>query len=179
MKSNDEIKKMNRNDCLALLEEYGTPPHVIRHCIGVADTALQLGKALNEKGYQLDLGLIQRAGLLHDIARVKKDHWIVGADLMIEKNLLKEAEIIREHMTYGTDPNTTDFKEIDIVCLSDRMVKEDKFVGFHVRMSSILEKFKGNELAEKRISARMAETELVIKNMESVLGMPIDQLIEL
>ncbi|MEG1930307.1 MAG: HD domain-containing protein [Anaerovorax sp.] len=175
----NENKKLNRDDCLELLREYGTPPHVIRHCMGVARTALQLGHALNEKGYQLDLDLIERSALLHDIARVEKEHWIVGADFMTKLGLVDEAAIIRQHMTYGTDPSTTDFKELDIVCLADRMVREDQFVGFQQRMNSILKKFKGDKAAEKRIRGRMAETEQVIKNIEIILGIPIDKLIEL
>ena len=60
----------DRQECLRLLKEYGTPEHVIRHCMAVADTAVRIGRALNEHGYHLDLELIQAAALIYDIARV-------------------------------------------------------------------------------------------------------------
>jgi HD superfamily phosphodiesterase len=60
---------------MALLKQYNTPVHVIRHCVKVTETALKIGQALNEKGCGLDLGLIQGAGLIHDIARVEEKHW--------------------------------------------------------------------------------------------------------
>ena len=47
----------DRQECLRLLKEYGTPEHVIRHCMAVADTAVRIGRALNEHGYHLDLEL--------------------------------------------------------------------------------------------------------------------------
>ena len=40
----------NRLECLAFLEEYGTPPHVIGHCKSVAAVACRLGEALNGCG---------------------------------------------------------------------------------------------------------------------------------
>ena len=40
----------DRERCLAYLEEYGTPPHVVGHCMAVADVACRIGAALNEAG---------------------------------------------------------------------------------------------------------------------------------
>ena len=78
-------KRLSREEGLKLLKEYGTPEHVVRHCIAVTDTAAAIGKALNKAGYHLDIELIQGAAIIHDIARVEDKHWEVGAD--IAKNL--------------------------------------------------------------------------------------------
>lgn len=40
----------DRETCLQYLRDYGTPTHVVGHCIAVADTACRIGRALNEKG---------------------------------------------------------------------------------------------------------------------------------
>ncbi len=40
----------SRDGCLKILEEYGTPPHVVGHCKSVAAVAVKLGEALNEQG---------------------------------------------------------------------------------------------------------------------------------
>ncbi len=43
-------KHPSREECLALLRRHHTPAHVIRHCVKVAETALKIGQALNDKG---------------------------------------------------------------------------------------------------------------------------------
>ena len=40
----------SRNECLEMLKEYGTPPHVVGHCKSVAAVACRLGEALNAAG---------------------------------------------------------------------------------------------------------------------------------
>ena len=57
-----------------------SPTRVKGHCRAVADTACRIGRALNRHGHHFDLELVNAAGLLHDIARVKEHHWDVGAD---------------------------------------------------------------------------------------------------
>ncbi|MDD3168803.1 MAG: HDIG domain-containing protein [Eubacteriales bacterium] len=167
----------SREECLALLKNYGTPEHVIRHCIKVTDTALKIGQALNDKGCALDLDLIRGAGLIHDIARVEDKHWEVGAKIASELGYQKEAEIIRIHMFYNCNPNETEINETDVICLSDRMVKEDHYVGLDKRMQYILDKFKGNQEAVERISERIKDNKAMIRRIEKRIGTSIDSLI--
>ncbi len=169
-------KHPTKEECLALLKEYKTPPHVIRLCVKVTETALIIANALNEKGLKLDLELIQGAGLIHDIARVEDKHWEIGADLAMDLGYLQEAEIIKVHMFYNCNPNEGVINETDIVCLSDRMVKEDEFVGLETRMQYILEKFKGNQEAMERICERIKDNKAMIFNIERIIGTSIESL---
>ena len=82
------------------LRVYNTPPHVVRHCIAVTDAALKIANALNQHGYKLDLELIQGAGLLHDISRVKEKHWEVGARLVRNWGYVEEADINKNGPNY-------------------------------------------------------------------------------
>ena len=77
------MKHPTTEECLKLLEEYGTPDRVKGHCRAVADTACRIGRALNRHGHHFDLELVNAAGLLHDIARVEERHWDVGRPLQI------------------------------------------------------------------------------------------------
>ncbi|QHI73758.1 hypothetical protein [Aminipila terrae] len=52
-------KYLTVEECSELLKKYDTPPHVIRHCEAVADAAVRLAAALNEKGSHLDIELIR------------------------------------------------------------------------------------------------------------------------
>lgn len=169
-------KHPSREECLALLKQYHTPDHVVRHCVKVAETALKIGQALNNKGYDLNLELIQGAGLIHDIARVEDKHWDVGADIASGLGYDQEAAIIKVHMHYNCDPNKRDITETDIICLADRMVKEDEFVGLDNRMQYILDKFQGNQEAIERISERIKDNRSFIARIERIIGTSIESL---
>ena len=169
-------KHPSREECFELLKEYKTPPHVIRHCVKVTETALKIGSALNEKGFHLDLDLIQAAGLIHDIARVEDKHGEVGAEIAAEHGYEQEAKIIKVHMSYNCNPDDKTIDETDVICLSDRMVKEDEYVGLETRMHYILEKFKGNQEVIERISEKIKDNQAMIRRIEKILGRTIDSL---
>jgi len=169
-------KHPSREECLALLKNYHTPDHVIRHCIKVTETALKIGKALNDKGFDLDLGLIQGAGLIHDIARVEDRHWDVGAEIASRFGYDQEAEIIKVHMFHICSPVAEEIDETDILCLADRMVKEDEYVGLEKRMQYIIEKFKEDREAVQRISEKMRDNQAMIRRIEQIIGTSIDSL---
>ena len=59
-----------RKECLALLAEYNVPTHIVNHCRAVAKLAVFLAHRLNEKGAAVNIDLLDRAGLLHDMMRV-------------------------------------------------------------------------------------------------------------
>lgn len=170
-------KHPSREECLALLKKYQTPGHVVKHCLMVAETALKIGKALNDKGCALDLDLIQGAGLIHDIARVEDNHWEIGADIASGLGYYEEAEIIRVHMFYNCDPSKEEITETDVICLSDRMVKEDEYVGLDDRMQYVLDKFKGDQEAVERISERIKDNKAMIGRIERLIGRPIESLL--
>lgn len=168
----------SREECFVLLKNNKTPSHVVRHCVKVTETALKIAEALNKKGFHLDLGLIQGAGLIHDIARVEDKHWEVGAKIASGVGYHDEAEIIKQHMSYHCDPYKADINELDIICLSDRMVKEDEYVGLETRMQYILDKFEGNEEAIERISSRIKDNRVLIKRIEKIIGKSLDALMK-
>ncbi|MDO4553451.1 MAG: NTP transferase domain-containing protein, partial [Bacillota bacterium] len=89
--------------CLAALEEYGTPPHVMRHCTAVAETAVKMAAALNRAGYEFDLPRLRAACLLHDIARVEEDHGEAGARYAEKQGWYELAPLIRPHMYYSKE----------------------------------------------------------------------------
>jgi uncharacterized protein len=166
----------SRERCLELLQDYGTPPHVIRHCIAVEETALRIAKALNDHGYELDLCLLGSAALLHDIARVHENHAVIGAEIVEDLGFAGIADLIRCHMTYSTDPSQNDITEKDILCLADRMVKENVYVGIEERMEYILAKFHDNPEARERITQRRDEIRHLSERIEATIGESIDAL---
>ena len=67
------MKKCNlptRKECLAIIEEHHVPSHIVKHSLTVAKLAVFLAQRLKEKGIKLDVDLVDRACLLHDIVRI-------------------------------------------------------------------------------------------------------------
>lgn len=173
-------KRLSREEGIKLLNEYGTPEHVIRHCIAVTDTAIAVGKALNKVGYNLDIDLIQGAGIIHDIARVESKHWEVGADLARNLGYNDEADIIKVHMFYPEFSSIQNVNETDMVCLGDRLVKEDKYVGLDERIEYVINKARKNGAGEdviNNILKKKEEARDFIKKIEEVTGISIDEIV--
>jgi len=63
-------KLPKREQCLELLRKYRVPRNIVSHSRTVAKVAVFLGRALTQKGRKVNIDLLERAALLHDIARV-------------------------------------------------------------------------------------------------------------
>jgi putative nucleotidyltransferase with HDIG domain len=59
-----------RKQCLNLLKEHHVPSHILKHSLAVTKLAVFLAERLKEKGLPVDVNLIDRACLLHDIVRI-------------------------------------------------------------------------------------------------------------
>ncbi len=67
------MKKFNlptRRQCFEIIKEYHVPPHILKHSLAVAKLGVFLAERLREKGEAVDVDLVDRACLLHDIVRV-------------------------------------------------------------------------------------------------------------
>ncbi|MFQ7472693.1 MAG: HD domain-containing protein [Anaerovoracaceae bacterium] len=172
------MKHPSRQECLKILNEYGTPLHVKKHCIAVADTAYRIARELNKHGYNFDLQLILGAGLLHDIARTEDKHWEIGADIAENLGYRQEAEIIRVHMRYTPFAPIGEVTETDMICLADKLVKEDKYVGIDERIDYIIKKAEreGHPEAREALTEKKEETKAFIKDIEDIIGISIDRL---
>jgi len=59
-----------RKECLAILAEYNVPTHIVNHSRAVAKLAVFLAQRLNENSVVIDIDLLDRACMLHDLLRV-------------------------------------------------------------------------------------------------------------
>lgn len=94
-------KRITEKECEKLYKICSTPPHVIAHCSAVSHTAVEIGRRLNNHGFNLDLDLIRGAGLSHDIARTLENHGEEGAKILESFGYQAEADIVRVHMFLG------------------------------------------------------------------------------
>lgn len=169
-------KRISREECEQLYIKHETPKHVIGHCNAVAHVAVEIGRKLNEHGYDFDLALIEGAGLAHDVARVEEEHWNVGAKILRELGFDDEADIVEVHMhrhTYEFDS----LSEMDLVCIGDRLVIEDQYAGLDKRFEYIIDKAKVHyphriwKIEENREKLRA-----LLGQIEEAMGQTIDSL---
>ena len=160
-----------------MLREYNTPENVVRHCIAVADAAVKIAESLNDKGFAFDVPLVLAAGLLHDIARVNDGHWNVGADFVSARGYLQEAEIIRYHMTHTFSTDPAKLRERDMVCLGDRLVLEDGYVGLNERMDYVIRKADGDIRVARIINEKREISRTLIRNIEKIINVSMKELI--
>lgn len=65
-----ECKLPTRRQCFELMEEFHVPLHIRKHGQAVARLGVFLAKRLQEKGIAVNLKLVDRACLLHDLLRI-------------------------------------------------------------------------------------------------------------
>lgn len=172
-------KRISAEQVQELYKEFNTPVNVIAHCKAVTDCGLRIAKALNAKGYKLDLDLIRGAGLSHDAARVMDRHWDVMADKLKELGYDDEAAIVKVHMDPREYSPIDELNESDIICLGDRLVKEDKYVGIDERFDYIIDKAKRYGVRNfDEILANKAKMQTLLDDIEKVIGRSIDSLFD-
>jgi uncharacterized protein len=59
-----------RNQCFDIIKKYHVPPNIVKHSLATAKLAVFLAKKLKEKDIAVDVELVERACLLHDVARI-------------------------------------------------------------------------------------------------------------
>ena len=168
---------MRLNDSIIqeLYKKCGTPDHVIAHCQGVADAAVRITSALNNAGFSLDLELIRGAGLVHDMCRVLENHGEEAAKVLREMGYKDEADIVETHMHYDFNaPNAS--KEVDVLCLADRLVLEDKYVGIDKRVEYLIHKPGESFARTERLLKAKEATKSYICALEEIIGRSIDSL---
>jgi len=60
----------SRDECYELIREHRVPAHIVRHSETTARLARFLAERLNARGQTVDVDLVERACLLHDLLRV-------------------------------------------------------------------------------------------------------------
>lgn len=168
-------RRITEDQCRVLYVEYKTPERVIGHCEEVAKVAVRIAEELNKNGHNFDIALIEGAGLAHDVARTFENHGEIGAKILESKGYNAEAEIVRVHMYHDFNP-IEKLEETDMVCLGDRLVTEDHYVGLDDRIDYIIKKQSDDLKRTQLILSKKKETRELISKIESEIGKSLDDL---
>ena len=170
-------KRISQGEIDQLYIKWHTPDKVKAHCKAVSDVGVKMAEELNKHGYSLDLDLIRGSGLCHDVARIYEGHDRIGFDILTELGYEDEANIVKVHMKYPKYNDIENLDECDIICLADRVVKENKYVGLDERIEYIINKVPdGNLEIIERILLKKQETKDVLDKIAQIIGKSIDEL---
>ncbi|MEA1984816.1 MAG: TIGR00295 family protein [Euryarchaeota archaeon] len=96
---------ISEREAMDHLDDAGCAPNVIRHCVVVSQTAVEIAQQLIADGKKVDLDRVKIGALLHDIGRAHThgiDHAVEGAriatQLGLDRNLVS---IIKKHIGAG------------------------------------------------------------------------------
>lgn len=160
----------------ALFEECGTPNHIRAHCNAVAEVAYRIGTFLNEKGQHLDVETIVGAARVHDMARLQPSHDLVGATILHQYGYDAEANLVMQHTHYFPFHELNSFEEQDVLCLADRTVRENAFVGIDERFRHLAEKPGVTPELRKEMDEVLDETHAFIDRVVQVVGVSLEEL---
>ena len=151
-----------------LLKKYKTPDNVVLHIEAVTKVGVTIAKALEEKGLDVDVEVVERACLLHDMVRQvsfsdfskvdpdlvaiyeeqKKKYGELGHKKAAEVILKEEGypelgHVVRLHgfVEFGTDEGPKTWEE-KILNYADKRVRHETIVGLIDRIDDIVERHK-------------------------------------
>lgn len=146
-----EHKLPSREECFKILREFDVPDNVMRHTELVNKIAVFLANKLQEAGVDIDVDLVDRASLLHDLDKmqtIKDDaHGEKTEEILIQKGYPVVGKIAKQHrFKWIHDPKLS--WEAKVVNYSDKRVMHDQLVSLTERLKDAWERYK--DIAEYR-----------------------------
>lgn len=116
-----------RQMCEQLWNDKGLGGDLREHMTAVAGLAARIGMALNQKGFSLNIPLIEAAALLHDIEKGTPHHDMAGAQTLEKLGFGEIAPIVRAHMRLPEEFRP-EISERTVVFLADKLFIGSKAV---------------------------------------------------
>ena len=134
--------------CVAWWAAWDLPENVRRHVTEVAAAAYKLAIWMRQAGVEVDPILTHRAGLAHDLDKIKtlhepRRHGQVSADFISEQGYPELAEIVRKHLLgiflYENLDNLS--WETKLVNFCDKLVEGDEVVSITERFTALKQRY--------------------------------------
>ena len=160
--------------CLALLEHAGLQKRKVDHSAAVALLSAELARRLREKGYDTDVSLCYTGGLLHDIRRYERRHARAGAKFLRAMGLSAEARVCWLHD--GEDVSLDLNDPAAIVCLADKLLSGDEYVGIAARYAYTTKKYSHDPALLNTIRRRRLNAYALQSCVENALGVSMPEI---
>lgn len=138
------MKIPTTEECENIWDENKVPQNVREHMIAVNKVAMFLGKKLKEAGENINLELLDKASLLHDLDKIpslkKGGHGHMTRDILTKKGHSKVGELAYKHK-FGQVNNLRTWEE-KIINYADKRCKDDEIVSLKERFDDIAKRYK-------------------------------------
>ncbi len=149
----------SREECFELLKEFHTPENIMRHTRAVNKLCMDLGERLKARGEDINLELLDRASLLHDLDKfmtLREDYKMHGREacrILRERGYSGLAEIVRKHRIFIIlRPGELKTWEEKLVYYADKRVVHDRVVPVREKMEYLIKAYniRGRDLEKLR-----------------------------
>jgi len=132
----------SREECLVVMSRCGMLENIVSHSLEVARVALFISAELNRKGQRIDLGLVEAASLLHDLAKTeclktKDDHARRGCQVLKEMGYGRVGDVVAQHIWLEKSGDLSCVSEEEVVNYADKRVMHDRIVSLEERFSDL------------------------------------------
>jgi len=170
----------NHEDCIRLLEKYGTPNHIILHSEMVWEVGKVVAEGLSRKKYPIDIDLIRASCLLHDIGKYlciiegRGYHDIRGQQILESEGLPDIARIVVQHVVLRGE-NDRPLAEEHVLFYADKRVVHDEIVTLDERFVYLEKTYGKTPEAVGRLNIMREETLFLERRIFDLLDfMPMD-----
>jgi len=162
-----------KEQCYELFKKYNTPANVIKHSEAVNKVAVFLAKKLKQAGVSINIELVDRASLLHDLKRLDNNHAEAAARVLEKEGYAEVAGIVKLHRY--KDIEVLDSWEEKVVNYADKVTLYEP-ISVVERAAGWAEKYPNNK---DEILARVPIMKKFEKEIFNKLGLKPKQLKEL
>ena len=150
------MKLPSRNEAIAMLKEYGMPDNIYAHTMQVNKVANYLAEKMRKNGRTINLELVDRASLLHDLDKhltlETGNHSELTREILAEKGFPELADAAASHMLENVSKRRgLNSIEEKIVYYADKRVNHDKIVSLTERFEYLKKRYGSTELRLKEI----------------------------
>ncbi|MCX8158180.1 MAG: HD domain-containing protein [Candidatus Diapherotrites archaeon] len=136
----------SREDSIKMVREKN-PDSILEHSLMVAKVAVYIANGLKKNGVDINIDLVERASILHDIAKFESlnsdtKHGIKGAQMLEDLGYKEIAKIVKEHaLSEILNPESLRSWESKIVYYADKRVKGNKIVSLDERFDYLRNRY--------------------------------------
>lgn len=135
-----------------LMRHKKMPYHIFRHSMSVRRLAVLIALIAHKQGYAINMPLVDRAAILHDICKIVSirnggDHALMGEQLLIEYGYPSVADVVGQHVRL----KSMQLNEAMIVNYADKRVMHETIVSLSKRFVDLMERYGTDEKRQERI----------------------------
>ena len=137
-----------REECFRLWDEYKLPGNIRKHSRQVDRIAVFMAKKLRESGIDIDIELVDRAALIHDLDKLltlkTRNHGEITEQILREKGYPKLGEVAKCHRFRHIHDRNLSW-EGKVLMYADKRVKHDKIASLAERLHDFIVRYNIND----------------------------------